>query len=65
MTLNLAPFGIVPALRMEMRWQDWARYVNSLPGIAAVTPPAPDSYPSWDAWATAFNEVIVYARYRI
>lgn len=62
---NLAPFGTVPALRLGMQWQTWARYVNSLPGISAVTPPSPDVFDTWEAWAAAFNEKVVYARYRI
>ena len=52
----LSSFGPIPILDNDQNWQAWGRLVCSIPGIAALNPPRPDSFPSWTAWAFSFNQ---------
>lgn len=50
--------GNIPILIREDNWRDWARFVVSLPLVAAFSPPNPDRFPHWQGWALKFNETI-------
>lgn len=55
MTPLLSNYGPIPRLTEPSRWKAWAQYVGSLPRIAALNPPNPALYPTWQEWATQFN----------
>ena len=55
MALNLWQFGLIPNLKSDDDWKVWARYVVSLPGIAAYGAPWPERFAKWQDWAVQFN----------
>ena len=57
-TTILAPYGLVPKLLDPDAWQQWAACVILIPAVAALNPPRPEVYPTWQQWGTAFNTVV-------
>ena len=54
----LSRYGVIPILLKDEQWQDWARVVVVIPAIAVYSPPSPDEFPKWEAWAVEFNKAI-------
>ena len=54
-TLLIVSAGSIPKLQNEADWRKWAAQVTALPAIAALGPPRPEPFRSWDAWARQFN----------
>jgi hypothetical protein len=54
----LVAFGTVPKLQHAEDWRTWGRQVVMLPALAALGAPRPDPFPTWEAWANAFNVVL-------
>jgi hypothetical protein len=56
---ELTQYGPIPRLEDETMWREgWAERVIQLPGIAALLPPYPHTYATWQAWADDFNRVL-------
>jgi hypothetical protein len=41
-------------------WRDWSKKLIALPVIANQSPPRPDYFDEWPAWAEAFNRSVQY-----
>jgi hypothetical protein len=52
---NLAKYGTVTKLVNPDAWQQWAANAIMLPAVAAINPPRPERFGTWQEWAFAFN----------
>lgn len=57
-TPDLLKFGPIPLLLNPDQWQNWARFVITLPQISEVQPPLPESFSRWDQWAFRFIQTL-------
>ena len=61
MTPTLARYSYIPKGR-EDAWQEWARFVISIPVITAINPPRPEVHKDWRNWVREFNDNLMLLR---
>lgn len=57
-TYVLAQFGPVPIMGRDDEWQDWVTVLLQNPGLMQQSPPRPEDYPDFQAWAERFIQVV-------